>query len=299
VKADATQPSKWEITRDSLKAAWNGLAATDPLPSVGVMFFNNDDYCGFPTKPDVEVQGLTDPQYNALALNVDGVTPKGSTPIIGATMSAFAYLWANAASFTGNKFVVLLTDGAETCDKAASSKALLIGKAQEAASVGIKTFVLGAPGSELERAFLSQIAFAGGTASSPTCDHSGAAPEVGDCHMDMTLPGMNFAEELTKNLLAISGEALSCEFVVPTPGPGEPAVDFGKVNVIYTDGEGDTDLIYRDNSLECSDPANEGWQYADGNTKIILCGAACERVKADNKASVSIQLGCQTQDKPK
>ena len=299
VKADQSQPSKWEITRDALTAAWQGLVGSDPLPSVGAMLFNSDDYCGFPASPDVPVQGMTDPQLNALVLNLQGVVPKGSTPIIGASMSAYQYMWANAASFTGNKFVVLLTDGSETCDKAAASKAFLIGKANEAASVGIRTFVLGAPGSEGERAFLSQIAFAGGTAKSATCDHSGSAPDVGDCHMDMTLPNMNFAQELQKNLAAISGEALSCEFEVPQPDPGEPPIDYNKVNVVYTHGDGTKETIPQDTTVDCSDPENAGWQYFDNKTKIVLCGSICEKVKEDSQASISIELGCVTQVVPK
>ena len=299
VKKDVNQPSKWEVTRDALTAAWQGLQNTDPLPSVGVMLFNNDDYCGFPTAPDVAVGGLSAPHLNELVLNLNTVTPKGSTPIIGATMSAFQYLWTNAATFEGNKFVVLLTDGAETCDLQASSKAFLIQKALEATTVGVKTFVLGAPGSESERAFLSQIAFAGGTAADPTCDHSGSAPDVGDCHMDMTLPGMNFATELQSNLEAISGQALSCEFDVPDTEPGDPPIDYNKVNVLYTHGDGTDETIPQDANLDCSDPANEGWQYADGKTKIVLCGGACAAVKADNQASISIQLGCVTQVVPK
>lgn len=299
VPKNPAEPSKWAITRDSLIAAWNGLQGTDPLPSIGVMLFNNNDQCGFPTVPDVDVQALSGPQLNALILNLQAVTPKGSTPIIGATMSAYSFLSANGASFVGNKFVVLLTDGAETCDSTPGIKDFLVGKAADANSVGIRTFVLGAPGSEPERAFLSQIAFAGGTASSPTCDHSGSAADVGDCHMDMTLPGMNFATELQNNLEAISGEALSCEFDVPQPGPGEPPIDYNKVNVIYTDGDGNEETLPQDTTVDCSDPTNKGWQYSDDKTKIYLCGEACENVKADNQASIAIQLGCVTQVVPK
>ncbi|HOT12918.1 MAG TPA: vWA domain-containing protein [Polyangiaceae bacterium] len=299
VKENPNEPSKREITRDALTAAWQGLVNSDPLPSVGVMLFNNDDFCGFPASPDVVVGPMNDPQLNELVLKLGEVKPKGATPIIGATMSAYNYLWKNKDSFTGNKFVVLLTDGAETCDKDVASKAYLIGKANEAASVGIRTFVLGAPGSERERAFLSQIAWAGGTAKSATCDHSGSDPEVGDCHMDMTLQNMNFAQELQKNLEAISGEALSCEFEVPQPGPNDPAIDYNKVNVVYTHGDGTKETIPQDTTVECSDPTNAGWQYYDNKSKIVLCGSVCDKVKSDPKASISIELGCVTVVVPK
>ncbi len=301
VKKVGTEPSKWEITRDALIAAIQGLEGTNPLPSIGIMYFNSDGFCGFPQQPNVNVAALSgnpnnDPQLNALVLSLNGVTPKGETPIVGSTMSAYQYLNSNAASFDGNRFVVLLTDGAETCDPA--SKPYLIEKAGQASSlVNIRTFVLGAPGSEDGRAFLSQLAYAGGTPSSSTCDHSGAPANVGDCHMDMTLPGLDFATALQANLQAISGQALSCEFDVPTPGPGEPPVDPTKVNVKYTHG-GTTEYILQDAQDPCDDASNAGWQYFDNNTKIVLCGAACDKVKNDPQASISIELGCATQSVP-
>lgn len=297
-KLDPTQPSKWQITRDALSAAMQGLEGTNPLPSIGIMYFNSDDFCGIPAQPNVGVQQLSgdagnDSQLNALQISLNQVTPKGETPLIGSTMSAYQYLYANAASFDGNRFVVLLTDGTETCDTQDSSKAYLLQKAAEVATaLNIRTFVLGAPGSEGERAFLSSLAKQGGTASSPTCQD--------DCHMDMTLPGMNFADELQKNLTAISGAALSCEFDVPTPGPGEPPVDPAKVNVKYTHGDGTTEYILQDTTIACDDPQNAGWSYSDASaTKIVLCGSACDAVKSDPQASISIELGCQTHTVPK
>ena len=305
-KKDAAQPSKWEITRDALSTALQGLEATKPTPSVGIMYFSADGYCGLPdpANPNVEVGPLSgdpnsDPQLNALILSLANVSPKGDTPIIGSTNASYVYLRDNAANFDGNRFVVLLTDGAETCDLQQTSKDYILGKAAEVAQkLNIRTFVLGAPGSEDGRAFLSQIAFEGDTASSPTCDHNGAPPSAGDCHMDMTLPGMNFADELQKNLKAIGGVALSCEFDVPQPGAGQ-TVDYGKVNVKYKSGGGADEYILQDSATACSDPANEGWQYEANNTKIVLCGAACEKVKNDPEASISIELGCKTQTVPK
>jgi hypothetical protein len=152
--------------------------------------------------------------------------------------------------------------------------------------------VLGAPGSEGERGFLSQISYYGGTATSATCDHSGSLPDKGDCHMDMTLPGTDFKTELSKYLAAINSQALACEFDVPKPLPGQPNVDYSKVNVEYASGSGAPSTIPQDNSKPCDSPDNLGWQYAQGNTKVVLCGAACEKVKADPQAKVTIEMGC-------
>ena len=78
------------------------------------------------------------------------------------------------------------------------------------------------------------------------------------------------------------------------------ATDEAPGDVIYTHGDGTEETIYKDDTVECSDSTNEGWQYApNDNSKILLCGEACEKVKADSQASISIQLGCVTQVVPK
>jgi hypothetical protein len=59
---------------------------------------------------------------------------------------------------TGNNFLVLLTDGAETCAPD-QQEDFVNTTVITAAAVGIRTFVIGAPGSEGNRAFLSRVAF--------------------------------------------------------------------------------------------------------------------------------------------
>jgi len=276
-KVNVNEPSKWEVTSQALSAAFAGLENNDPLPSIGIGYFNSDNYCGFPTQPDVAIQSLsgdaaTDAQLTALQTSLANVTPQGFTPIIGTVMGGYNFLYTNQASLDGILFVVLLTDGAETCDPA--NLPLLVQKSGEAAGVGIRTFVLGAPGSESARGFLSQIAFNGETAVDPNCDHSGAPADAGDCHMDMTLPGLDFATELAANLATISLEALSCVFDVPEPAPGDPPVDLTKVNVKHESEDGGVTSIPQDYSVGCGDPNNQGWQYSANNTKITLCGEA-------------------------
>lgn len=300
-KVDLNEPSKWEVTSQALSDAFAGLENSDPLPSIGIGYFNSDNYCDFPTQPDVAIQTLSgdaasDPQLAALQNSLASVTPQGFTPIIGTVMGGYNFLYTNKDSLDGILFVVLLTDGAETCDP--NNLPLLVQKSGEAAGVGIRTFVLGAPGSESARAFLSQIAFNGETAVDPNCDHSGAPADAGDCHMDMTLPGLDFATELAANLATISLEALSCVFDVPEPAPGDPPVDLSKVNVKHVSADGSEANIPQDYSVPCGDPSNQGWQYTSGNTQITLCGQACEAVKNDPGSTVTIVLGCQTQDVP-
>ena len=292
-QVDLSLPTKWEITRDAFKGAIDNLGAMTPIPWIGMSYFNVDNWCAASTTPDVDVMELNVAQANQLKISLDAVKPGGGTPIIAAMMYGFYYLDYNASTFTGNRFVVLLTDGGETCDPANTD--FLLAKTAEAAGIGIRTFVLGAPGSETARAFLSRLAWEGGTASLPSCTHDSSPQDVGDCHMDMTQAGTDFSTALTDNLKKISGEALSCVIDVPKPEDGGPAVDPTKVNVTYTHGDHTVEALLQDNTVDCGSTANKGWQYTDTtNTKIVLCGAACNAVKADPQASVSIQLGCET-----
>jgi hypothetical protein len=298
---DPAKPTKLDVTRDALLDAIQALEASRPLPSVGMLLFSSDGKCGVPAQPNVPVAPLSgnpaaDKQLQAIQQVLGSAVAKGSTPMIAALESAWTAMRQQAAALEGNRFVVLLTDGAEMCQKQA--KASAVQHAAEAAKEGIRTFVLGVPGSEPERAFLSQLAFGGGTPSAPNCNHAGDTADVGNCHMDMTLPNMDFPSELKKNLAAISGQAIACSLKIPAP-PNGSELDYNLVNVVYASGQGVKRSLQRNDSKACSDPSNQGWQYADNNTRIELCAGACATVRADETATVSIVLGCKTNEAPK
>jgi len=289
VQVDTTQPKKWEVVVGGLKDAF---VALPPSASVGLAFFNNNDVCGVNSTPSVGVNLLDTTQIAALSNALDSAPPpKGGTPIVGATIVAYKHLHEQA-QVQGNKFVVLITDGKETCDQ--DKVQILQTEIPKAVSVNIRTFVIGAPGSEPARALLSQMAYLGGTARSATCDHSGSALDQGDCHFDMTTT-QDFAADLAAGLAAISGQALGCELDVPAADPSGRPVDYAKVNVRYARAGDANDIvdILQDPARPC-DGGAEGWQYAQDNRKIVLCGSICDDVKADEKARVEVVLGCET-----
>lgn len=280
------QDSKWQITSQALKTA---IAAMPATTRVGITYFNNDDYCGVQQQPNVALDLVSPGHLAAINTSIDGVVPKGATPIVGGLTLGYAHLFEDDKA-PGNDFVVLLTDGAETC--APSLKAATISDTvPNATSVNIRTFVIGAPGSEPARAFLSQIAWAGGTARDPLCVHDTMPDDVGDCHFDMTDPNLDFATALNDALQKISGSALTCEFDVPSEVGTN--VDYNQVNVTFTPGMGPDETFLQDNG-PCEGGA-DGWQYTAGKTKIELCGDACKKVKSDPSGKISIKLGCKTQ----
>jgi von Willebrand factor type A domain-containing protein len=287
-RADAMQPSKWEVVKSALQTAIQRLPDT---ASVGITYFSNDDMCGVQSKPNVGIARLDEPQIKSLFASLDAVQPRGGTPIVGGMI--LAYKWLNPDQTPnqphGKKIVVLLTDGEEGCAQDATDR-LLQTEMPNAITARITTFVIGVPGSEVNRRLLSQMAFEGGAPSRPDCDHTSDDPTAGDCHYDMTKQ-TDLGAALNTALAAISGRALQCEFEVPQPTGGKK-LDYGAVNVIYqAETNAAEQLIAQDAARACDDGAN-GWQYTADKSKIVLCGAACETVR--RAASIRIVLGCES-----
>lgn len=292
-RADPSQPSRWEITVDALNEAFAGLSGS--TATVGLSLFSSDGFCGVDAAPAVELAAPSATHLSALSAAMAGTSPSGGTPIVGSVILGYRHLHQDLQA-PGNRYVVLITDGEESCgtngdetdeaDLEAARTRLLateVGKAREA---NVKTFVVGAPGSEGARGFLSELAYLGGTARSPDCVHADASN--GDCHFDLTAGG-DFAAVLRDTLGQISGEALGCEFQVPPGGDG-------KVNVQYTQNGG-TPTCFAQDTAPCDDVAN-GWQFAkdaagnDDPSRVVLCGDACAAVQADPTAVVDVVLGC-------
>jgi len=301
--ADPAQPTKWGILGGALSSALDTLQAV-PNTSLGLTLFSNDDECGVQSAPNVGLQPLTQPQMDALKSSIGQVKPGGATPMVGATVLAYKYLHEIARA-TGNRFVVLVTDGVDNCQPFYEKEGvtgdpfqLLEMEIGKALSVNIRTFVIGTPGSAGARGTLSRMALLGGTARDPGCDASADPPAGTECHFDMTRT-TDFAADLGAALGRIAGTtALSCEFDVPTPPDGK-AIDPDKVNVDYYRG-GDTSdpaskvELYRDDTAPCDTGAN-GWQYFEGGTKIHLCGPACEEARGDASARVVVSVDCKEQ----
>jgi hypothetical protein len=287
-KAQPELPSKWEVVRSALEAA---ILLLPEATSAGISYFSNDDQCGVQSKPSVPLRALDAAQLTSLHDSLASVVPRGGTPIVGSLILAYKHLNPDQTPGQpyGNRFVVLLTDGQEGCAPDATQR-LLDTEMPKARQASITTFVIGVPGSESNRGFLSRLAFQGGTASVLSCDHESTDPTQGDCHFDMTRDS-DLAGGLTRALSAISGRALSCEFDVPRASD-RGALDYDQVNIVYSERPGDPEqIIVRDATRPC-DGGADGWQYNGDKTRISVCGAACERVR--RAASIRIALGCKT-----
>ncbi len=310
-------PTKWQITSDALIAVFDQLRTAGAGTRAGLMFFSNNDSCGVHsdlTLGGVPVELLTDAQISLLQNALGNVKPKGGTPLVGATILSYAHLheeWGGACGAPpcgapGNRFVVLITDGADSCPDPSFTGApcgsggvacthyLLDTEVVKARGVNIRTFVIGAPGSDPARGFLSELAFLGGTGKlNGACAHGDRDGTTGDCHFDMTAT-QDFAADLGAALNEISGSALGCEFSVPDV---LDASDPPNVNVQYSEEGGAPICIAKDDTAPCNGGAN-GWQFAknaDGSddvTKVVLCGQACDTVENIANVQVEVLVGC-------
>ena len=219
------------------------------------------------------------------------VVPVGATPTHGAYRFGLSKL--AESMLPGDKFLLLITDGTPTCDldcrctedNLPVDPLPLVHEAAAARVDGIRTFVIGSPGSEQARDVLSQLATEGGTAKAG-CSDSG--PRF--CHFDMTTEP-DLASGLAEALEQITSQVRSCAYPIPLPPQGE-ALDPELVNVLYTPGnETESETIARAAS---SQDCTEGWQYASDGLSVVLCSDTCARAQADAKSRVEILFGCET-----
>lgn len=291
--APGARGSKWTVTRSAV------LEALTDMPedtSVGVIFYpnvpnNNTQPCiQRRTAVDIaELAGNGSQQRQRITRAFQRQSPEGGTPTHDAYEYALSDMSGSAAS--GERFIVLITDGIPTyslgcvgdgqADNAVDSTPL-VAAASAAAQRGVRTFVIGSPGSEEARGSLSRMAEAGGTGAAG-CSHQG--PNF--CHFDMTRE-RDLGAGLTNALGIIAGVALGCRYTVPQP-PDGATLDPAKVNVLFRPPGGAEELIGQSLDDRCS----EGWQYTDNQSQIRLCASTCERVQA-SEGSLTLQFGCST-----
>jgi len=164
----------------------------------------------------------------------------------------------------------------------------IIDSVTAAKAQGIRTFIIGSPGSEVgsdgmdKRPWLSKAAIEGGTAQANCVE---AGPNF--CHMDMTQEE-DFSTALTEGLAAVAGQVVdTCSFVVPEPPEGK-TLDPADTNLIAVWGDGTASAFLRDAEGAC----DTGWNFNDTMTQIDLCPATCDRLKQSAGATVQLSFGC-------
>jgi hypothetical protein len=308
--------SKWVVTRDALVEAICGVTGPGlgAGMAVGLMFY-----------PNMVNENISrTPVAESVCLNLDGITPMDVMGDNGAnthrtllrqrltqavlgrgtpTAGAYKYALENIAlspaqlAFPGDTYMLLITDGMPTlyygCYNPAGQLQNLPGDevvalVDGAFGRGVKTFIIGSPGSEDGRAWLSQAAFLGGTGK-PGCDPS----KGGICHMDMTTAA-DFSVALREGLQQVVSTVSNCKYTIPTQSSdGLYTVDPNKINPIITFGDGSTELVTRDNKNGAN--CTEGFYLIDSG-QMQLCPGTCGRFQADSHATLKLYFGCASDD---
>ncbi len=289
--APGSEKTKWADTAQAL------VEAIDQMPSTtaaGATFYPRTDGRRSCYRPDIGVPiGImadADSEHRtALKDALLPIEPEGGTPTHPAYLYALDII--RETEYPGQRYLVLLTDGTPTYGINCSgdgrtpvdSEGLIL-QAQKAFEEGIRTFVIGSPGSEGAVEPLSRIASVGGTARE---DCSDSGPRY--CHFDMTQEP-DFSQALREALGAILGFTLGCEWEVPAPPAGQE-LDPDKVNVKFVTGEGEEVEI-----LKAADPESctTGWKYSEDRAFVSLCPETCSQVQADPKGRLDLVFGCET-----
>ena len=297
--------TKWEITRDALATTIEGMPAT---AAVGVLFYPNMNTSGSDVERPIDqcvninalipidLLGATgSAQRNQIGTALANTRPQGSTP----THDAYDYALVhgmNESRLTGNRFMLLITDGAPTLAKGCQGGGMpdtpaptdpIIDEVHSARLDGVRSFLIGSPGSESvnnmdNRPWMSLAAVLGATARDG-CSVNG--PQY--CHIDLSQDA-DFKSALNAALARILGLITSCTFDVPAKGQNGETVNPNQINVIYTPGDGSEEqLIGRNDASDCQD----GWQM-DADGRIVLCPNTCFTAQNDPDGKVELLFGC-------
>lgn len=306
--------SKWVQTRDAIVAGFVGTPGGGTgLPNdvaVGLLFYPNVQTDPSPTPKDVSTcvntaaaipmaslgADVAGSQRQKLrdALNGMQLGPTGTPTWDAMNYATTVELLQKAETVAGNPYIVLITDGMPTLqpecrnDSGTTSDVdpepivqLIDGFYKKS---GVKTFLIGSPGSESGRDWMSRAAVAGQTAAAG-CSPSG--PNY--CHMDLTT-SKNFGADLTAALKTIGGAVLSCEYNVVGKSIDETKdVDPMKTVVLASYSSGEQVLIARDDTPE---DCTEGWYLKADTNQVVFCSETCKKVQGDSAAHVAVIFGC-------
>lgn len=231
-------------------------------------------------EPTVEIGAIAEQReaiFSALSTRVlEGLTPTGPA-LQGAVDHAREYALEHPEQ---SVVAVLATDGLPTdCDPVEIRAVSTIANIARRGPPSIRTFVIGVflEGDETSRENLQRIALSGGSNDAFFIDPSG-----------------DVSEQFLRALRDVRNATLACEFKIPE----ERALDLGRVNLEFNDGEQRQQLFYVRDPSGCDDTQN-GWHYdvdpsVGRPSSIQVCPNVCRRFQDTEQGDVRVQLGCAT-----
>lgn len=238
--------SKWYIARVALEQLLTDYGAQVRF---GLSMYSSDGDCG-PGDIDVDIGDGT---ASTIITEVGNADPNGSTPI-GDTLEAMIG-YTGLADTTRPNYILLVTDGEETCEgDSVSAAGSLLSQDPE-----VRTFVIGFGGG-VDGDALNATAEAGGTALMGDTKYYQAD--------DATQLGDAFA--------SIIGTVLSCTYELSSTPES--------VNQLW---------VYADSSpVPLDTDHQDGWDYDPDSNTITFYGPACDALKSGEVTDLAIVYGC-------
>ena len=250
--------TRWLAAANALRDAVSSLSE---YLTVGAIIFPTDSSCGVAEMDsNQQIRFLSGSTFVATWDNfAQQNSPTGGTPL-GLALAVADRALMNA-TLTGATNVIVLTDGEPGC----TSESLVDPPANWLMN-GIKTYVVGLPGSESAVTTLDSIAMAGGTNEHLTPDEP---------------------RTLRHSLANIISETVVSALPSCTIPLSAPVPDPAEVHVIITQAGNQSDA-----PRDLGDSG--GWKVAKDGKSIELFGAFCDQGLAGAYDRISIELGCVT-----
>ena len=285
-QTDPSLPSKWEIVISSLEQALLPLETWHDLRIRTSWFPDDSQSCAIDSKSGTNWETWTDGSTKALITSLNAVHPEGYSPIIGALTVSFTDLITERNSTRSseelNSLILLISDGKESCLTTEQSDAFLSETQRAFRDYGIRTVVIGGPGSESAKDWLSKLAIAGGSSRCFTAEDA-------VCHWDLSA-SPNFATALQETLHTIlNGEEMRCQFELDQQQ--EPLVNLQLFSTSRLNGFTIPQLSGV--SDRCV-PGVDSWISSRNGKAVIVCGSYCDELLDDPTAELKLQLGCPT-----
>jgi hypothetical protein len=260
---------------------------------VGLQYFGLNDSCNAadyarPAVPIATLPGNAQAIVNSLNAHAP---PGGLTPLAPAVQGAVDHARASAAQTGHTVVVVLLSDGQPNlCGNASVDEVAAAAAAGLNGAPSVQTYVIGISVPGTSTCFVDlfdtappdsihTIARAGGTGMALIVQTGGGAQQTAQQFLDAI-----------KKIRERS--VLPCTYQIPPPKNGP--IDFGKVNVGFTSGQGQQTDIFGVGSADKCVPNVPGWYYDNPQnpSSIKLCPGTCDTVSADPGGNVKIVFGC-------
>lgn len=266
------EPSKWSVAKDAIIAI---VSAKGDEINFGLDIFSNapfnDDSCS--VRSEVLVDSKPDNATRIISA-LDEFYPEGKTPLF---LAMERYKDASHAplfmSEEGRPFLVIVSDGKDTCDPD--------GPDETGREDGADVFQLGDLSAELRETMgINTIVIGFGDGVDP--DQLNAIAKQGGTEFTTFLVAQN-ADELEKTFNEIAWAVIGCEYDLGEYDP--QSIDIQKVNFLF-DGK----KVEQDNDCKTD---QIGWTWANAEKSAVeFCTGACNMLKNHEVNDISAVIGC-------